>query len=318
MWRIALVIAGLLVTAVPASGAAAGPSLHFTVFARTGLPLSQVRWDGREFLYISENTGQIAAADADGGNQRPFATFVPGGEETRCVPAPAHFWPAGIYCHTPDNRILRIGETGTPVTQLARLPLPGPSDGALAFDTTGRFGYALLAATGSSSSDGGLVYAVHRNGTSTAVGPYPGPGGADELVIAPRRFGRASGRLLLAIDQDGVSGRVLAMDRNGALVRVAARLGNGVNPIAVVAASPATRRPGAPAAGLYLADTTSQHVFFASAADFGGWVGSVIVGTEKTGMFWLIRPNGKGFAAVPVHTDLPVTSYNLEGAAYVP
>ena len=59
----------------------------------------------------------------------------------------------------------------------------------------------------------------------------PGPGGADGIAIAPRRFGSASGLLLLAIDQDAVSGRVLAIDRKGGVRAVATGLGNGLNPI---------------------------------------------------------------------------------------
>lgn len=320
MWRAALsLVALVVVVSVSGSAAASTPSLQFTVFAHTDLPLGQVRWTGRKFLYVAENTGEIETAGPRGAHSRVFARFTPGGEETRCVQAPAAFWPAGIYCHTPDNRILRIAADGTSATQLAELPGAEPSDGALAFDTSGRFGHALLAATGGSSSDGGQIFAVQANGSVQAVASYAGPGGADELVIAPRQFGSASGRLLVAIDQDGVSGRLVAVDRDGTVTMVATGLDPGVNPIAVVLRSPPSRPASAPAAGFYVADTPSQSVLFAPAQELEAWVGSVLVGTEKTGMFWLIRPRpGGGFAVVPVQSDLPRVAYNLEGATYVP
>ncbi len=314
--RVAVLLAAFALAAVAPSGAA-GPSLGFTTFVHTDLKLGQVLWTGHEFLYVSENTGVIEAADARGLGARPWATFEPGGEETRCVPAPARYWPEGIYCHTPDNRILRFARDGTGMTVLARLP-GAVSDGALAFDTVGRFGYPLLAATGGSGSDGGEVYAVRRDGQARLVGHYPGPGGADEVAIAPATFGTAGGALLLAIDQSAVSGRLLAVDRRGAVRVVAAALGNGANPIAVVAPTPKRRAAGSPAAGLYVADTASQDVLFAPAARFRAYPNAVVVGTELTGAFWIVRPRGKGFQVLAANTGLPSRAYNLEGAVYVP
>jgi hypothetical protein len=43
---------------------------------------------------------------------------------------------------------------------------------------------------------------VRRDGRVQHIGAYPGPGGADGIAMAPPRFGRASGLLLLSIDQD--------------------------------------------------------------------------------------------------------------------
>jgi hypothetical protein len=318
MWRrLSLCVALGLLAAAPSATPAGGPSLHFTTFVTTDLPLGQVVWSGREFLYNTENTGKIMASDATGHNFRPFASFDLGGEEMRCHPNPTKLWPDGIYCHTPDNRILRLSVDGSSITELARLPASGNSDGSLAFDTTGHFGYALIAATGGSASNGGQVFSIRKNGKVTLIGSYPGPGGAENAVVAPARFGRAAGSVLLAIDQDHVSGRVLAIDRRGKVQVIASGLGNGVNPIDVIEASPAQRAAGLPAPGFYAADTTSKSVFFTPAAALKPFVGSIIVGTELTAQFWIVRPTAKGFETLPVTTDLPSQAYNLEGSDYV-
>ena len=142
--------------------------VHFAVFAHTDLRLGAIVWTGRDLLVVEENTGKIEASDAAGHSFRPFTTIDPGGEEMRCVASTGLYWPAGdVYCHTADNRIVRAARDGSKVVELARLPGGGPSDGALAFDTGGRFGYALLAATGGSSSNGGSVYSIRRNGACT-------------------------------------------------------------------------------------------------------------------------------------------------------
>jgi hypothetical protein len=312
----------LALIAVPSAAPASAPTLHFTIFAHTDLPLGQVTWTGREFLYLSENLGTIEAANANGSTVRQWAAIDQGGEEMRCSVPPNLYWPDGVYCHTPDNRVIRFMRDGSSFTQLARVPSSGNSDGALAFDTSGQFGYALLVATGGSGSSGGDVYAIRKDGRVQTVGSYPGPGGADEILVAPAEFGSASGWLLLSIDQDHVEGRVLALDRKGNLKTIATGLGNGLNPIAGVSLPARQGRPaGSPAAGFYIADTLSQDVIFAPSPTGSAALSSstVLVGTELTAQFWLIGPKtGGGFEVSPVTTDLPAHAWNLEGAVYVP
>jgi len=317
--RRALALVAAAALAAAGASAADAPTLTFTTFAHTDLPLGQVVWTGTSFLYLPENLPQVETADASGANARSFTT-IPGGlvgEEIRCVVPVIGYWPDGIYCHTPDNRIARVARDGSSFVQLAQLP-GGPSDGGLAFDSTGAFGYALLASTGGSGSNGGDVYAVRRDGRVQHVGSYPGPGGADAVAMAPKKFGRASGLLLLSIDQDSVSGRVLAIDRKGNVQVVASGLGNGDNPIVAIPPAPKTRPPGAPPAGLYVPNTNTMDVYFAAAAQLLPYAGQVLVGTELGGSFWLIRPTASGFSADPVTVQLPTGDLNLEGAAYVP
>jgi hypothetical protein len=307
-----------LAAAAPAAAAVPGPLLHFSTFTTTDLALGQVEWTGSAFLYDAENAGQIETSDAAGQNLRELVDFDSGGEEMRCHANPTTFWPSGIYCHTPDNRIVRVAPDGSSVTLLARLPAGQNSDGALAFDTGGRFGHLLLAATGGSSVGGGQVFAIHQNGKVDPIGTYPGPGGAENIVVAPPRFGSASGALLISVDEDPGSGRLLAMDRQGRVQTLAAGFANGLNPLAVIAPAAAKRAPSVPAAGLYLADTVSKAVWFAPATALRPFAGAVIVGTEVTGELWIVRPAGKGkFARVAVTTDLPQQQWNFEGATYV-
>jgi hypothetical protein len=317
--RRGLIVALAAVLLGTGAASAAAPTLTFTTFAHTDLPLGQVVWTGSAFLYLPENLPQIETADARGANARQFAVFPGGlgGEEVRCVVPVIAYWPDGIYCHTPDNRIFRLSRDGSSMTLLAQLP-GIPSDGGLAFDSTGKFGYALLAATGGSGSSGGDVYAVRRDGRVQHLGSYPGPGGADAIAMAPKSFGGASGLLLLSIDQDSVSGRVLAIDRKGNVQIVASGLGNGLNPIVAIPLAPHTRLAFAPPAGLYVPNTNTMDVYFASAAELTDYVGQVLVGTELGGDFWLIRPSATGFVAEQVAVQLPTGDLNLEGAAYVP
>ena len=319
----AAVVIAALVLAVAASAPAAGPALDFTTFTQTDLPLGDVTWTGTSFLYLAENLPQIEAADKNGAGAHQFAVFPNGlgGEEARCAMPVIAYWPAGIYCHLPDNRIYRIALDGSSMTEIAQLPGSLGSDGALAFDSSGKFGYGLLAATGGSSSNGGEIYEVRRYGHVQDIGPYPGPGGADEVAIAPKRFGPASGELLISIDQDSVSGQVLAIDRKGHLQTIATGLGNGDNPIVSIPPVPRKRPAGGPAPGLYVGDTNSMAVFFEPESVLAPYAGDVLVGSELGGDFWLIRPagNGKGFVTSQLAVRLPNASNpNLEGAVYVP
>jgi hypothetical protein len=310
---VALVL--LAATAIAAASAATAPTLNFSVFAQTDLPLGQAYWTGREWLWNAENEGKIEAADATGRNVRVFAAFDQGGEEMRCAVPPNKLWPDGVYCHTPDNRVVRFNRDGSNMTQLAKLPVPDNSDGGLAFDDAGRFGYALLVSSGGSGSDGGQVFAIRKDGRVQAIGSYPGPGGAENIAIAPARFGTAGGWCLISIDQDHVMGRVLAIDPKGTVKVVASNLGNGLNPIVVVKGAHPSARSGT-AAGFYVADTISKAVYFAPLGTIAE--GTVVVGTELTADFWAITPTKSGFSAVPVATDLPRRDWNLEGSAYVP
>jgi hypothetical protein len=310
--RASLAALACFLIALPAASAASGPTLHFRLSAQTDLPLGQATWTGREWLYVAENLGQIETAGTDGRSAGAFAAFDQGGEEMRCAVPPNGFWPDGVYCHTPDNRVVRLDRDGSHLTQVAKLPAETNSDGALAFDDAGRFGYALLVATGGSGTDGGQLFAVRRDGRVQPIASYPGPGGAENIAIAPKRFGSAGGWCLLAVDQDSVSGRLLAIDRKGVVKTIATGLGTGANPLLVVKGRHVA---SGPAAGFYLADTLTKAVWFAPAVVGAG---PVIVGSELTGQLWSVAPSGRGFRATPLATDLPAQPWNLEGSAYVP
>jgi hypothetical protein len=308
----------LVVAAAPGAGSNPKP-VSFGVFAKTGLPLGDIVWTGERFLYVAERTGRIEASGPAGSELTPFANVAAEYEEVRCVLSPGnHGWPADdLYCHGPHGEIWRVGADGSTST-FVTLPDTKLQDGALAFDTAGGFGYALLAASGGSASKGGSVFAVEPGGGVRRVGAYPGPGGADNVELAPAGFGTASNQLLLAIDARGKGGRLLAMAPRGA-VRTLASFQYGINPIAVIGRGDAPR--GAAAPGIYLTDTLSRKVFFAPAAQFAPYTGAVFVGREKgRALFWVVRPDGKGFSTLRVHSNLerlPPT-WNFEGAIYIP
>jgi hypothetical protein len=240
-------------------------------------------------------------------------------EETRCRTSPgAHGFPAGyVYCHAPDNTIYRLAPDGK-VETFARLPATTTADGALEFDAVGRFGYRLIAATGRSGARkpaGGVVYAIAPDGVVSTIGGYHGPGGADELVVAPASFGRASGQVVLAVDAGAKGGKLVAMDARGRTRRLAA-LPDGPNPIVVVPAHPQRGGKG----GLYVTDTNSTDVSYAPASWVAPYAGSIVVGSEIKALFWSLRPKGAGFVLRRIPWRLPATgtAFNLEGATYVP
>ncbi|HWE63809.1 MAG TPA: hypothetical protein VHB98_19010 [Chloroflexota bacterium] len=315
-----LLIGALVVASVVSMATTAGAAtVHFSVFARTGLRLTDIVWTGQRFLYVDNTSNRVLAAGPTGTPLVPFATMPRQVEETRCMPSPgAHGFAAGdIYCHSPDNKIYRISADGKQVTVFATLPHSPTADGALAFDTVGQFGYALIAATGRSggtTARGGTVFAIDATGKVRRIGTYQDPGGADEIVVAPAGFGSAGGQVLLAVDA-GKSGSLVAMSARGQ-ARTLLLLPDGPNPIAVV--GPGQVPPaGAAQPGLYVTDTLSRNVFFAPAAELAPFAGDVVVGSELRGLFWALHPHGSGFKATTLPTTLTSKGYNLEGATYV-
>jgi len=146
------------------------------------------------------------------------------------------------------------------------------------------------------------------------VGSYPGPGGADQVAIAPASFGREAGAAVMTVDAGGTPGYVIAVDAQGH-ARTIARLPDGPNPIAALA--PSTRTKGLVPAGLYIGDTATHNVFFVSAAQLAPYAGGLVVGTEIKGQLWVVRPRGAGFQTRLLPTTLPAVAYNFESAVYL-
>lgn len=323
-WRSRAAVLGVLGLALLSPSvvavSAAAPALHFRVFAHTGLRLTDVAWTGRRFLYVENTSNRISAAGPAGMPLVRFATMPKLVEETRCRVSPgAHGFAAGdIYCHAPDNTIYRISGDGRSISVFARLPDRARSDGALAFDSVGRFGHALIAATGRSGgakAAQGEVFAIDAMGAVRRIGSYRATGGADELVVAPAGFGSAAGQVLLAVD-GGKIGSVVAMDEHGA-TRTIATLPDGPNPIAVLSGDATPPAAGGASPGLYVTDTLSRNVYLAPAADLAPFSSAVVVGSELQGLFWVVQPQGNAFAVRHLTTTLGGSHYNLEGAAYV-
>ena len=316
-------IAGIAATAIAAlvavpAARAPEPVVHFRVFAATGIPLTDVLWTGSSFIYVENTTNKLWQAPASGSPTHLFASMPRQVEETRCRLSPGtHGWPKGVlFCHAPGNAIYRIDASGSTVTIFAALPERTISDGALAFDTSGSFGFRLLAVTGRSGAGqagGGSVFAIGPAGGFQRLGGYHGPGGADEALVAPPDFGSAGGSLLIPVDA-GPAGRIVAFDAKGRS-RTIAMLADGPNPIATIGAGGAPHGGAAP--GLYVTDTLSKNVYLAPAAELERYRGSVVVGSELQARFWILRPRGRGFALVALPTTLRGKHYNLEGAAYV-
>jgi len=313
------VLAGAAPGRVPAR-----PMLSFHVITKTTQKLDSLVWTGRQFLYVQNTANTVWSAPPAGHPLAHFATMPRLVEETRCILSPgSHGFPAGkIFCHSPDNKIYEISPNGSSVTVFARLPAPYPpaSDGALVFDTVGRFGYRLLAATGRSGAPkpaGGLVYTIDPHGHVQRVGSYSRPGGADELVIAPSGFGSVAGDALLTVDAGARGGAVVAIDSNGK-TRTIATFSEGPNPIAAIPKLPGkTRRTGAPLAGLYLNDDLTGDTFLAPAASLARYAGDLIVGTEAGRQFWILKPSGHGFDKIPLQDNLPAGANGLEQAIFV-
>src|SRR5579862_3577527 len=245
-------LAAIVAAAVCAGAAAAAPtpSLSFRVFAATGHGMDSIVWTGSRFLYVENTTNTVYSAPPAGLPIAPFASMPNESEETRCVLSPGtHGFPAGaIFCHAPDNRVYEISADGSSVKLFATVPVsvPPAADGALTFDTLGRFGYRLVAATGRSGAGqppGGDVFTIGATGAVAKVGGYSGPGGADEVAIAPAGFGSVAGEALLAADPGAGGGAVVAMDAAGK-TRDIATFSDGPNPLVPIPkVSPSSGNP---------------------------------------------------------------------------
>ncbi len=316
-----LLAAAALAAGVRTAAPASPPTLAFRVLATLGAHMDSVLWTGTRFLYVENTTNTVWAAPASGGPIQQFATMPNLVEETRCVLSPGThgFAPGVIFCHSPDNKIYEISADGSSVSVFASLPAayPPASDGALGFDDVGDFGYRLVAATGRSGAAtpaGGLLFAIDPSGAVQQVGSYGGPGGADEVVVAPRGFGSVAGDALLSLDAGAGGGAVVAIDPSGR-ARTIARFSDGANPLVVIPAVPAAG--GVPAAGVYLTDDESPYVYFAPASELAGFAGDLLVGTENTAQFWIVEPHGRSFRALRVRHNLRGRHYSLEQAIFL-
>jgi hypothetical protein len=302
------------VAVLSASAAAAvSPHLNARPLVKTTLPLGDVVVTDGHVLYIAEHTGQIEVGGLDGSRPKPFVTLPREGEEVRCVSSPPNtrFAP-GLYCHTAANNIYRVTPSGR-VRLFARLPERRTSDGALAFDTSGRFESALLAATGRSNDHhGGGVYAIDAQGVVVKLGSYPGPGGAENAAIAPRGFGTASGELLLTTDTPSREGRLVAFGPHGHARVLAVIRGDGLNSLAVL-----PPRWGGRRSGVLVADTLSRTAWFLPGQQLRRYAGDVLVAAELRGWVYIVEP-GHPYRAIRLETNLTRSHYNLEGAAVIP
>lgn len=308
-------LAGALLAATASSRparaqAAPMPSLTFSVFAKTNQHLDSIVWTGSQFLYVSNTKNTVWSAPAAGSPLSKFAQMPDLVEETRCLLSPGtHGFPAGvIFCHAPDNKIWEISANGRSMHVFASLPTPYPpiADGALTFDSAGSFGYRLLAATGRSGTKtkGGSVFAISSTGAVTKIGSYAGPGGADEVSLAPSSFGSASNELLIPIDPGNSKAALLAMNAAGQTTTIAT-FPTGINPIMTVPAA-SSAPAGSPASGIYLTDDEGDDVYFAPAGSLtSDDAGDVLVGAEVTPRFWLLSPDGTGFTVAAVPTTIP-------------
>jgi len=321
---------GVIVALAAVSGAGVGwarapqPKLSFRVFADTGKHMNTILWAGTQFLYGENTANTIWAAPVAGLPLHQFASMPNMTEETRCVLSPGtHGYPADvIFCHSPDDKIYEISGDGAKVGVFATLPAPSGSvsDGALDWDSVGRFGYQLVAARGRSGSGnplGGAVFTVSSAGAVKQVGTYSGPG-ADNVMVAPAGFGSVGGQALLTLDAGADSGALVAMDASGNR-RTVVSLTGGLNPIAAITPTSATvnTKPQKPPPGLYVTNDNNPNVYFAPAAQLTAYRGDVVIGSENKAQFWIVVPHGKSFRAIPVRHSLRGRNYSLEAAMYV-
>jgi hypothetical protein len=225
-----------------------------------------------------------------------------------------------VFCHSPDNKIYELSPSGSTVRVFATLPAPYPpaADGALAFDSVGRFGYRLIAATGRSGGptpSGGTIYAIDAAGHVGVIGGYRGPGGADEVMIAPPTFGALGGDALLSVDAGAHGGRVVAIAPGGRGTNLVAFSGDGPNP--VVAVPTALQTSGTPLPGVYITDDITKDIYYISAAQLTAYRGDLLVATETMGQTWILQPVGRGVRAEAIGNTLPKKGHGIEQAIYV-
>jgi hypothetical protein len=294
------------------AAAAASPHVKVRPFLKTNLPLGDVVATDGHVLYVAEHTGQIDVGGLDGSRPKPFVA-LPRGEEARCVPSPPNtVFAPGLYCHTAANNIYRVTDSGR-VLLFARLPERRTSDGALTFDTSGRFASALLAATGRSNDHhGGGVYAIDARGVVVKLGSYPGPGGAENAAIAPEGFGTASGDLLLTTDTPSGEGRLIAFSPRGGAGVLAVVRGDGLNSLAVL-----PHRWSGNRSGVLIADTLSRIAWMVPSRQLRRYEGDVLVAAELRGWVYVVEP-GQPYRTIRLETNLTRSHYNLEGAAVIP
>jgi hypothetical protein len=297
-----------------------GPRLDFTVFSSAVPRPDGAVWTGSRFLFVQNTANVVWAVSPSGSNGARFAAMPPAHEEARCVlSSGAHgFAPGAFFCHSPDHRIWEFSAAGRR-RLFAVLPRPGRTadDGAIAFDGVGRYGFALLAATGRSGAGhppgGGALYAIDSQGRTRRVGDYTGPGGADQLIVAPPHFGSARAEALLTVDAGAADGRLIAVAPDGG-ERTLTTFPDGPNPIVALnrLGTRLSRR-------LYLTDDETHNVYVTSAAPLRESAGDVLVGSETRGFFWVVRPRGPGFETVPVGTNFHhAAKHSLEAMILAP
>jgi hypothetical protein len=316
------VAAVLLLLGAPAATAKPrNPLVSFRVFARTGHDMDSIVWTGSRFLYVENTTNVVWAAPPSGLPVTQVAAMPNMVEETRCVLSPgSHGFPTGaVFCASPDETIYELPADGSPPLVFATLPSSSPStsDGALTWDQVGRFGYALVAATGRSGGpvpSGGAVFTIDSSGAVKEVGTYDGPGGADEIIVAPAGFGSIGGDALLTVDAGSSGGAVVAMGPDGS-TRAIETLSDGPNPIAAIPTT--SSASGAAAPGLYVTDDTNGIVYFLPSAQLTRFAGDMIVGTEDEAHWYVLEPDGQGLDAIRLRHNLRGGHYSLEGAVFV-
>jgi hypothetical protein len=311
----------VLLGALPAAAASPlSPRVQFSVFVHTDQNMASIVWTGSRFLYVENTKNTVWAGPASGLPVDQFSSMPALTEETRCILSPGtHGFPAGvIFCHSPDDKIYEISGSGGDPMLFATLPVPPGtvSDGALAFDNVGKFGYRLVAATGRSGAGAalnGTVYTIDPAGAVEEVGAYQGPG-ADEVAIAPSGFGSIGGDVLLGEDGGNVPAALVAMDPTGA-TRTVVQLALGLNPIIPI--PKLTGRKGLPHAGVYITDDETGDTYFAAAAQFAPYAGDILIASEGLGRFWILEPHGQSFRALPVRHNA-IHAKGIEGGIFVP